>query len=133
MWRSERMTVVRWVLIGQAGMVLVVGIVAWLFGPLAASSAVLGGLVCFIPTVWFALRAFRHTGARSATDIVRSLYAGASGKMVLTIVLFGFLFYYVKPLNAIAVFAGFAAVSVMNWVGPLLVAQKDSKRKRIKN
>lgn len=130
MWRTDRMRVVRWVLAGQAGMVLIVGGLGWFFDPLSARSAFLGGAICFIPTCWFALRAFRHKGARSANEIVRSIYAGASGKMVLTIVLFGFVFAYVKPINAVAVFAGFAGVSVMNWLIPLIVAQRDDKRKR---
>ncbi len=133
MWRTERMRVVRWTLAGQFGMVLGVLIMGWFYGPLSAKSACIGGLICFIPTCWFALRAFRHKGARSANEIVRSIYAGASGKMVLTIVLFGFTFAYVKPINAVAVFAGFAGVSVMNWLVPLVVAQRDDKRKRTEN
>ena len=127
------MRAVRWVLVGQAGMVCVVGLAGWLFGPLNGKSAVLGGLICFLPTCWFALRAFRHAGARSSTEIVRSFYAGAAGKMVMTVVLFGFLFAYVKPISALAVFAGFAGVSVMNWLGPILVAQLESKRNRNEN
>ena len=133
MWGTERMRAVRWILAGQAGMVCVVFLVGWFFGPLNGKSAALGGLICFIPTCWFALRAFRHAGARSATNIVRSLYAGAAGKMVMTVVLFGFLFAYVKPINAVAVFAGFAGVSVMNWLGPIFVARLDSKRNRTEN
>ncbi len=131
MWRSERMRAVRWMLAGQALMVCLMGGMGLIFGPLAGKSALLGGLVCFIPTCWFALRAFRHKGARSANEIVRSMYAGASGKMILTMVLFGFVFAYVKPINALAVFAGFAGVSVMNWLMPLIVAQLDNKRKRV--
>ena len=133
MWGSSRMRAVRWVIAGQAGMVCVVGLAGMLFGLVSGKSAFYGGLICFIPTCWFAIRAFRHGGARSATQIVRSLYAGAAGKMVMTVVLFGFLFAYVKPINAMAVFAGFAGVSVMNWLGPLLVAQLDSKRTRNEN
>jgi len=131
MWRSDRMRAVRWMLLGQALAVVLVGFMGMIFGPLAGKSALLGGLVCFVPTCWFALRAFRHKGARSANEIVRSMYAGASGKMILTMVLFGFMFAYVKPINAMAVFAGFAGVSVMNWLMPLVVAQLDNKRKRV--
>jgi len=131
MWRSDRMRAVRWMLTGQALAVVLVAVVGTFFGPLAGKSALFGGLVCFLPTCWFALRAFKHRGARSATEIVRSMYAGASGKMLLTIVLFGFLFAYVKPINALAVFAGFASVTVMNWLMPLVVAQRDNKRKRV--
>jgi len=53
--------------------------------------------------------------------------------MAMTIVLFGFMFAYVKPINALAVFAGFAGVLVVNWVGPFLVAQLESKRNRTEN
>jgi len=133
MWRSERLRVVRWVLLAQAGMVLVMGLSGWLIDPLTGKSALLGGLVCLLPTCWFALRAFRYSGARSATKIAASFYAGASGKMLLTIVLFGALFTQVKPINALAVFAGFAGVVVVNMIVPLVVAQQDSKRKRIQN
>lgn len=131
MWRSDRMRAVRWMLLGQALAVILAGVLGMIFGPLAGKSAFLGGLVCFVPSCWFALRAFRHSGARSANEIVRSMYAGASGKMILTMVLFGFMFAYVKPINAMAVFAGFAGVSVMNWLMPLFVAQLDNKRKRV--
>jgi len=65
--------------------------------------------------------------------IAQSFYAGASGKMMLTIVAFGCVFALVKPINALAVLAGFAGVVVVNWVVPLVVANLDSKRKRIKN
>jgi len=132
-WGSERLRVIRWVLYGQAGMVLVVSLLGWVHGPLAAKSAVLGGLTCFVPSCWFAFRAFRHSGARAVTKIVQSFYAGAAGKMVMTVVLFGSVFALVKPIHAGAVFAGYAGVQVMNWLVPLLVAQLDSKRKRIKN
>jgi len=115
-------------------MVLGIGLLGLLLaGPLFAQSAFIGGLVCWIPTCWFAVRAFRHSGARSSIDIVRSFYAGAAGKMVLTIVMFGFVFALVKPISAPAVFLGFAATQVMSWLIPLVVAQLEHKRKRVQN
>ncbi len=133
MWRTERLRVVRWVIVCQAGMVLVVALAGWLISPLSGKSAFLGGLTCWLPTCWFALRAFQYSGARSAAKIAQSFYAGASGKMVLTMVSFGCVFALVKPIEPLAVFAGFAGVVIVNWVVPLKVAQLDSKRKRIKN
>ncbi len=57
--------------------------------------------------------------------IVRSFYAGEVGKQILTAALFALPFVVVKPLEPLAVFAGFLLVlAVVSWFAPLLM-RKD--------
>lgn len=63
-----------------------------------ALSAVLGGAAAFIPNLYFALRVNRSAG-QEARKIVRSFYAGESGKLLLT----GALFYMIFQLPNIEI------------------------------
>ncbi|MBT13878.1 MAG: F0F1 ATP synthase assembly protein I, partial [Oceanospirillaceae bacterium] len=45
---------------------MLVALIALLHSPLAAKSALLGGLTCALPNAYFIWRAFRYSGARSA-------------------------------------------------------------------
>lgn len=80
------------------------------FGIVAGYSSVLGGLICFVANLYFAAKAFRYTGARSAGAIVRSLWSGEMGKQILTAVLFALVFVGVRPLEPVALFAGYLLV-----------------------
>lgn len=126
---SDRLRVIKLIVLGQFGAMLVVGIVGLLFsGKVTGLSALLGGLIAWLPNMYFALRAFRYRGARAAQKIVRSFYAGAFGKMILTMAMFAVVFIKVKPLGALALFVGFALVQTMNWIVPLLVALNERRR-----
>lgn len=96
-------------------------------GASAGWSALLGGLICWLPSCWFAYRAFRYRGARAAMQIVRSFYAGEAGKMLLTAVLFTLVFVNFETVSAPALFAGFAGVQLVNWIVPLVAARADLK------
>ncbi|HET8791898.1 MAG TPA: ATP synthase subunit I, partial [Modicisalibacter sp.] len=62
-------------LLAQSSTVLAVAVLASIFGgKSAALSALLGGLVCWLPNAYFAWRAFRYQGARLASNIVKSFY-----------------------------------------------------------
>lgn len=91
-------------------------------------SALLGGLICWVPNCWFAYRAFRHRGARAARQIVRSFYAGEAGKMALTVLFFAIVFINMRSVNALALFAGFAGVQSISWIVPLLVARSETRQ-----
>lgn len=126
---SQRLHVIKKLLAGQFLAMLIVGLIGFLTaGHVAGISALLGGFICWLPSMYFAMRAFRYKGARAAQKIVSSMYAGAVGKMLLTMALFTIVFIKVKPLSALALFLGFAVVQTMNWIVPLLVAKADSKR-----
>ncbi len=106
----HRLPVVR-VLFAQA----VVGLTAAVFcgvvfGIVAGYSGLLGGLIALSANVYFAFKAFRYFGARSARAVVQSLWAGEMGKQILAAALFALVFVGVKPLEPIALFTGYLLV-----------------------
>jgi len=126
---GERLRVIKLILVGQFLAMLVVGAVGMLTGgSLTGFSALLGGLIAWLPNTYFAIRAFRYRGARAAQKIVRSFYAGAFGKMMLTMAMFAVVFIKVKPLSALALFVGFALVQTMNWIVPIIIALQERSR-----
>ncbi|MCK9396571.1 MAG: ATP synthase subunit I [Methylobacter sp.] len=87
-------------------------------GRSAVLSAVLGGAAAFIPNLYFALRVHRTAG-QEARKIVRSFYAGESGKLLLTAALFFMIFQFpnIEILPLLSVYI--AALSVF-WFALLM-------------
>lgn len=126
---NKRLHVVKMMMGVQFMAMFLVAATAWIFrDQVAAYSALLGGFVCWLPSCYFAFRAFRYSGARSADKIVRSMYAGEVGKMFLTMALFTIVFVRVRPLDALALFAGFALVQSVNWFVPFFMSRAESRR-----
>lgn len=81
-----------------------------------ALSVLLGGLLCALPNAYFGLLAFRHRGARAASQVVQSFYRGETGKFVLTLLGFAAVFAAVRPLNAAALFISYSLCIVLQWL-----------------
>jgi len=121
--RSPHILTVRRLLLAQLAMAVFFPLVLIPFGTNAALSAALGGIACFLPSLAFAYRAFRFSGARSAQKILRSFYSGEAIKLVLTAMIFALIFINVKSLNVGALFSGFILVQSVIWVIPLLAGR----------
>ncbi len=80
------------------------------FGIAAGYSALFGGLIALSANVYFAYKAFRYFGARSTRAIIQSFWSGEMGKQILAAALFALVFVGVKPLEPIALFAGYLLV-----------------------
>ncbi|HLD67795.1 MAG TPA: F0F1 ATP synthase subunit I [Pseudomonas sp.] len=116
------------VLLAQLVVVVLAAVVLWQsVGPVAGYSGLCGGLIAWLPNLYFAHKAFRFSGARAAQAIVRSFYAGEAGKLILTAVLFALTFAGVKPLEALAVFGVFVLTQLVNWFAPLLMKTRLSR------
>jgi ATP synthase protein I len=83
-----------------------------LSGRVSAYSLLIGGLLSALPGSLFASRVFKYRGARAAHQIVKELYTGQALKLVLMSAGFALSFYYVKPLNVVALFSGFILVHI---------------------
>lgn len=123
---EQRLRLIRLILICQLLGAVSVGLIGLLWNPSAAFAAFLGGMIVVLPNSYFAFRAFRYRAAREAQRIVRSLYAGAAGKMLLTAVLFALVFMHLDPVNAPAVFIGFVLVQTLNWSVPLIAGRSQA-------
>ena len=91
------------------------GIVVWV-DSLLASSILAGGLIQIGPQAWFAQQAYKYTGARQVDKIVRAMYWGESGKVVLTAALFTTTFILFKQLDFLAVFTAFTVMIPLQWL-----------------
>ncbi|PTU76785.1 F0F1 ATP synthase subunit I [Pseudomonas indoloxydans] len=112
------------VLLAQLIVLLLAAGVMWQWlGGVAGYSALLGGLIAWLPNLYFAHKAFRFSGARAAREIVRSFYAGEAGKLILTFVLFALTFAGVKPLAAPALFGVYLLTLLVSWFAPLLITK----------
>jgi ATP synthase protein I len=108
-------------LLAQAGVSLGLAIVMWLWrGNVAAASTLLGGMVVVIPNGFLAARLLGPGAGGSAAGLLRAAWIGAVGKMLLTAVLFGAVFALVRPISALAVFAGFIAAQLTIFGVPLI-------------
>ncbi|MGC8113484.1 F0F1 ATP synthase subunit I [Metapseudomonas otitidis] len=116
------------VLLVQGVVLLIATVVLWQWrGAVAGYSGLCGGLIAWLPNLYFAHKAFRYSGARAAQAIVRSFYAGEMGKLILTAVLFALTFAGVKPLEAPALFGAFLLTQSVSWFAPLLMRTRYSK------
>lgn len=112
------------VLVAQLIVLLLAAAVGWQWrGSVAGYSALLGGLIAWLPNLYFAHKAFRFSGARAAQEIVRSFYAGEAGKLILTFVLFALAFAGVKPLEAPMLFGVYLLTLMVSWFAPLLITK----------
>ncbi len=108
-------------LLAQVLISLAVAAGSWMwFGAVAAVSAVLGGAAAFVPNAFLAARVLQPNSDLSARGMMRQAWFGEIGKLLLTAVLFGVIFGFVRPLEPLAVFAGFIAAQLVVF-GALLV------------
>ncbi len=115
---------VRRVLTWQLSIIALVAAVSLSVGGWAdARSALLGGLVGFIPNVYFAAKVGRANRSGTAQDIIRVFYAGEAVKLVLTALLFIAVF-QLPDLRYGPLFGGFIAVLAVFWFA-LLVLNRE--------
>jgi ATP synthase protein I len=81
-------------------------------------SSALGGMAAFIPNLYFALRIYKSSG-KPARQIVNSFYAGESGKLLLTAVLFIMIF-KVPSIKILPLLAGYIAALSVFWFALLM-------------
>lgn len=73
----------------------------------------LGGLVAFLPNLYFGLKILAVSGS-DAKKIVRAFYVGESGKLLLTAVLF-YLILQVPDITLLPVMIGFVVTLSVFW------------------
>jgi len=115
----QRPPIERWLAIESVVLVLV-SLAFLLRGQVSGYSALLGGLIFLLPHGYFAFKAFRYSGARSAKKIISSFYQGESGKLILCAISFTVVFKWIQPLDVAALFLTFAIMLVANWFTPFL-------------
>lgn len=83
-----------------------------------AVSPSLGGVAAFIPNLYFALRIYRSAG-QDAKKIVRSFYAGESGKLLLTAAIFVMIF-QIPTIEILPLLFGYVTALSVFWFALLM-------------
>ena len=113
--------------IAQLIIIGIAALIAYLVGDVnALISALLGGMVCFLPGMLFAILFFRYGGAQHSRKIISAFYLGEALKLILSGVLFVVVFTLYK-VAAGAFFITFIAVQMMYWFAPWLIV-KEKRR-----
>ena len=108
-------------LVGQTVVTVCLAAGTWIWqGQVAGVSALLGGATAVIPNGFLAARLLQWRAGSSAASLVRSVWLGEIGKLLLTAVLFAAIFGAVRPLAPLAVFCGFIAAQMVTF-GALLL------------
>ena len=100
----------------QLAALLPVSGVLMLLDAVAACSVLVGGLIQVAPQAWFASQAFKYTGARQTDLVLRSMYRGETGKVILTATLFAVAFTLYKQWDYFALFAAFILMIPLQWL-----------------
>ncbi len=120
-------------LLVQTCVSIIAAAASWIWvDEVAALSALLGGAAVVIPNGFLAARVLtpnRDVGARA---MMRSAWVGEIGKLVLTALAFGVIFGVVRPIEPLAVFAGFVAAQLVVF-GALLLGNGGAREAMTKS
>lgn len=118
------------VILAQLAITGFISVISLLFsGTMMAVSVLLGGLISALPNSYFALHAFKYSGARNADKIVRGFIRGELGKIVITVVLFALSFALITSLNELALILGFIATHFVGVMMSGLISYSPSSNK----
>ncbi len=100
----------------QAVLVLLTVVCFWWFNPIIAYSILIGGLIYWLPNMYFATYAFLFRGARAASDMLASFYRGEIGKFLLSSVGFATAFVLIKPLDVVSLLGAYIVLTLVQWL-----------------
>ncbi len=104
----------------QFGVVLLASVIALIWGFKSSWSLFCGGLISILPSLLFTYKAFQHSGAQAAKQVMRSFYLGEALKFFLIIVLFVLVFKFL-PVLAGACLIGFVLAVLTQLTAPAIV------------
>tara|TARA_R110002110_G_scaffold205066_7_gene417033 strand:- start:162776 stop:163165 length:390 start_codon:yes stop_codon:yes gene_type:complete len=113
--------------LAQLAVLIPLGDIALAVDRVVAISLLSGGFIAIVPQAYFAALAFRWRGARSATAIARSSYAGEMGKFMLSVAGFATVFAALRPVSGPAVFAGYLGMLAIQITGSWMLLRHNRR------
>lgn len=117
-----------YVVIGfQALIALVVPLLVWWFASASlVKAALFGGWIAVLANGYFAIQAFRYSGARASSAMLKAFYRGEAGKFIIVAVLFvaAFRVLGTDKQQALVLVAAFIGVQSVTWFAPLLLKRR---------
>lgn len=90
-----------------------------------------GCLVGILANLFFARRLFAFSGAQQARNIVRGLYWGAAGKLLIVVSLFWLAFAKLPLMKPLPLLLAFVIMQIAHAVAPLLFDQRVFKKRSL--
>lgn len=89
----------------------------------AALAALSGGWIATIANAYFAIQAFRYSGASASSQMLKAFYRGETGKFVIVMLLFIAAFRFLEggKENALLILLAFVLVQSVAWLAPLFL------------
>ena len=84
-----------------------------------SKSALVGGLIALLPSCFYVWRSSRGK-TQDPRSLVKAHYRAESGKLAITVVLFGVAFTQLGPIAAPPLFVTYVATFASYWAAPLL-------------
>lgn len=96
---------------------------------MVALAALCGGWIATISNGYFIIQAFRYSGARASSQMIRAIYRGEAGKFVIAAVLFIVAFKNLESAreHALTLILTYTAVHCSTWFVPNLVGKTDRR------
>lgn len=121
MVRCPQRTKIKRIILVQCLIAALVSLAILLISGLEAGyAAAVGSMIYLVTQTLFAAKLFSFSGAMQARAIVNAFYYGEALKLLLTALLFAFVFYFLT-VAALPLFVGFIATQFSNWLAPLLL------------
>ncbi len=119
MKKIAKLSIVTKIVLAQLFIVSLVMAIFLVFSDsISFKSSFYGGLAALIPNLYFARKINKHKG-QEARMIVRSFYAGESGKLVMTALIFGLIFQD-SELNIISMSITYISALTVFWFALLI-------------
>ncbi len=99
----------------QLVVAVIVSLIALLIDFKTGFSVFVGGMVCVIPSSYFAFKAFSVAGAQKSREVVRAFYMGEVIKLLLTVVLF-IVAFKLLPISPAPMLTGYFLTLLANWL-----------------
>ncbi len=89
----------------------------------AAIAALCGGWTATLANGYFAIQAFRYSGASASSQMIKAFYRGETGKFIIVALLFVIAFKYIEGIKPYAhvLLLSFVAVYSVAWFAPLFL------------
>jgi len=107
---------------------LLAGAVGWLFGELLAVSIVAGGMIASLTNGYFAWKVFAKQRETESAQILSTYYRAEVGKIILTVMLFVFVFNAIKPLNVIALVSAYLLITLIPMLASFFINKDDENK-----
>ena len=121
--KTDSIPVFRIIWLQLIGTVTAAAIMLLLLDKVSAYSALLGGMVCVIPSAFLAYR-FVNALGMARNRVFGYLMLGELGKLIFTGILFALVFMFIEPLETLLFFVTFIGVQALHWFAPILIKTK---------